>query len=231
MISHLDVFKKDVGAIGIGTMIVFIAMILVAGIAAAILTQTANKVESRAMQTGIETIGEVAGGLEVCAIEGKVNYSGGTYNGMEYLAIMVEVRPGSSDIDLNQTYILLCNEDKQAMLKYGGYNTAYAPFNTSVDPSGSLFDTGNWKTNYSNEYFGIIVLKDDDGSCQKTGPVINRGDKVVLTIYCGPGGAFGSFIPEGTEITGKVVPEKGLPGVISFVTPSTYTRCIYDLYP
>ena len=43
--------KKDVGSIGIGAMIVFIAMVLVAGIAASVLIQTSTTLESQAMAT------------------------------------------------------------------------------------------------------------------------------------------------------------------------------------
>ena len=52
--------RKDVGAIGIGAMIVFIAMVLVAGIAASVLVQTSTNLESRAMKTGSDTIDEVS---------------------------------------------------------------------------------------------------------------------------------------------------------------------------
>ena len=62
--------KKDVGAIGIGAMIIFIAMVLVAGIAASVLVQTANRLETQAMETGAETTDEVSTGLRVVDIEG-----------------------------------------------------------------------------------------------------------------------------------------------------------------
>ena len=64
---------KDVGSIGIGAMIVFIAMVLVEGIAASVLIQTSTKLESQAMRTGSETIAEVATGLAVQDISGHVN--------------------------------------------------------------------------------------------------------------------------------------------------------------
>jgi len=60
----------DIGDMGIGAMIVFIAMVLVAGIAASVLIQTANRLEIQAMETGQETIGEVSTGLAVTGISG-----------------------------------------------------------------------------------------------------------------------------------------------------------------
>ena len=96
MKSLRKLMDKDVGAIGIGAMIVFIAMVLVAGIAASVLVQTSTKLESQAMKTGSETIDEVSTGLAVFDIVGKTNASD-----LGYLAITVRPRAGASDIDLN----------------------------------------------------------------------------------------------------------------------------------
>ena len=158
--------KKDVGSIGIGAMIVFIAMVLVAGIAASVLIQTSTKLESQAMRSGQETIAEVSTGLAVFDIEGKTGASD-----LRDLAITVRARAGTSDVDLNETTILITDGTTKALLTYYGWSDADL-FNASVDADdGQLFGTGNW-SNLTNDYFGIIVLEDADGSCTQTNPVM-----------------------------------------------------------
>jgi len=213
--------KKDVGAIGIGAMIVFIAMVLVAGIAASVLIQTSTKLESQAMRSGQETIAEVSTGLAVFDIEGKTGTS-------DLRDLTVRARAGASDVDLNETTILITDGTTKALLTYYGWSDADL-FNASVDADdGQLFGTGNW-SNLTNDHFGIIVLEDADGSCTQTNPVINKGDKVVLTVRCSATQLFGAEIPERTDIYGQVIPEVGSPGIISFTTPASYNDVVYDL--
>jgi flagellin FlaB len=223
--------RKDVGSIGIGAMIVFIAMVLVAGIAASVLIQTSNRLEMQAMKTGQDTIEEVSTGIAVFDIEGKRGTD------LRDIAIVVRPRAGSSEIDLNETVILISDGTTKALLTYYGWNDANL-YNSSVNASGQLFapiTAAPWTAgtlawaNLTNDYFGIIVLNDPDGSCTQTNPVINNGDKVALCINASVGLLFNREIPERTEIYGRVIPEFGSPGIISFTTPSTYPDIIYDL--
>ncbi len=215
--------KKDVGAIGIGAMIVFIAMVLVAGIAASVLIQTSTKLESQAMRSGQETIAEVSTGLAVFDIEGKTGTSD-----LRDLAITVRARAGASDVDLNETTILITDGTTKALLTYYGWSDADL-FNASVDADdGQLFGTGNW-SNLTNDHFGIIVLEDADGSCTQTNPVINRGDKVLLCVDTTQSFSATGGINERTDIWGIACPEQGSPGVIAFTTPASYNDNIYDL--
>jgi len=68
--------------------------------------------------------------------------------------------------------------------------------------------------------FGIIVIEDADGSCTYSAPVINRGDRVLLTVNLTA--CFSGGLPERTDVFGMVVPEEGTPGVFAFRTPSSY---------
>ena len=214
--------RKDVGSIGIGAMIVFIAMVLVAGIAASVLIQTSTKLESQAMKSGQETIAEVSSGIAVFDIAGKKGAAD-----LQYLAITVAPRSGSADIDLNETTILISDGTTKSLLTYYGWSDADI-YNSSVDSDGQLFGTGNW-SNLTAEYFGIIVLEDNDGSCAQTTPIINRGDKVVLTLNCSSGKLFNQEIPERTAVFGRVIPEIGSPGMIEFTTPAAYNDDIFDV--
>ena len=96
--------KKDVGSIGIGAMIVFIAMVLVAGIAASVLIQTSTTLETQAMATGSETTAEVASGVAVFDVLG---YAASSSADISKLAIGIRSRAGSEGIDLSQVFLSL----------------------------------------------------------------------------------------------------------------------------
>jgi flagellin FlaB len=224
--------KKDVGSIGIGAMIVFIAMVLVAGIAASVLVQTSNKIQLQALSTGQKTTNEVASGIEVYDIEGMINLTDGNKTDLKFLAIAVKPRAGSSDIDLNETYILISDGNTKALLRYGGHNDADL-FVAAASARGDIFaflTEPQWNKS-NNETFGIAVMQDYDGSIKQQTPVLNRGDKAILFIRCSPweNGTFNREIPVRTEVFGRIVPEFGSPGVIAFTTPKSYFDVIYDL--
>lgn len=101
------------GAIGVGALIIFIAMILVAGITASVLMQTMNSLQEQALQTGLETIRDVSAGLKVTHVSGYTDSSQITQ-----LAIFVEPIAASADLDLNQGYISLSDSTKRVVLSY-----------------------------------------------------------------------------------------------------------------
>jgi len=205
----LEFLKGKRGAMGIGTLIVFIAMVLVAAVAAAVLINTSGFLQQKAMATGKESTEQVASGLSTLQVIGIHDSS--TIN---YLAIYVSPNAGSAPIDLNQTKILITDGKKKAVLKYKGA-TAYNDLTTG----GAITDTSLAAWNLSSGEFGIIVLQDADGSCKNTTPVINKGDIVALTINASANGF--NLVPR-TTVTGSVIPEFGAPAVIEFTTPAAY---------
>jgi flagellin FlaB len=219
----------DWGAIGIGAMIVLIAMILVAGVAASVLISTSNTLQSQAMKTGQQTTREVSSGLKVFSVLGEVNRTGTTgsytYNDLWKLAITVAPKPGSEKIDLNNTYILISDGSTKALLTYQ-YNNSSA-YNDDV--TGDIFGAITDWTALSNATFGIGVLQDYDNSLSRYNPVMTRGDKVILYVYTNSSYVFNSQIGERKDIFGRVIPEVGAPGVIAFTSPQTYVDVIYSL--
>ena len=229
--------NKDVGAIGIGAMIVFIAMVLVAGIAASVLVQTANKLEIQAMQTGDQTTAEVATGVRVTDIEGEKatawEYGNGSWANvtMTNMTITIAPRAGSQDIDLSQTVIEVSDSSRKCILAYNGNDPDYASavhqngvFATPDDSDGTKMMLGQGANT-----FGIIELEDADGSCDATNPVINRGDKVMLTVNLTACFSDGG-VSERSDVWGMVIPEEGAAGSFGFRTPASYTDDVFDLY-
>jgi flagellin FlaB len=215
--------EDDIGDMGIGAMIVFIAMVLVAGIAASVLIQTANRLEIQAMTTGQETTNEVATGLAVVNIEGQ------THGGLiSDITITIRSRAGSGDIDLSQTIIELTDGTTKTLLTYLPADLKFTDF--GAGGTGNVFTAGLWTVgaaNLTSSQFGILVLQDEDSSLSVTHPVINSGDLVMLcvsTSSCFPLG-----VAPRANIMGMVSPEQGSSGIFAFRVPSSLTETVYDL--
>lgn len=190
-------------------------MILVAGVTASVLIQTMNSLQERAIQTGAETIKDISSGLKVTHVSGYTNGSKITR-----LAIVITPITASDGLDLAFGYIFLSDSNKKVVLHYNS-----SCFSSSI--SNGLFNTLN-SSNLSATTYGVMVVRDIDGSCSSTTPVINDGDLVVLLINATK--CF-SGIGTHTAVSGNVNPEYGISGVIGFTTPSTFADTIVDLQP
>jgi len=207
--------KEEVGSIGIGAMIVFIAMVLVAGIAASVLIQTSTKLESQAMKSGQETIAEVSTGIAVTEIEG---YYDGT--SITELGVIVRARAGSAEIDLAETIIELSDSQTKNIFVYDS-----AEFCDTPDIDGDIFALNEFDASATK--FRVVVLEDADGSATDTNPVINKGDYVILCLSVDT--AFSPGLSTRAYIFGQVIPEVGSPGVIAFTTPAAFYETVVEL--
>jgi flagellin FlaB len=210
--SKLHILNDKQGAIGIGALIIFISMILVAGIAANVLIQTMNNLQEKALVTGDETLRDISGGIKVTHISGKANNTK-----INQIAIFISPT-ASSEIDLTNTYISISDTTKNVIMSYnsGVYSST---------ASNGLFNTVN-SSNLTATTYGIIVVRDIDSSCNVNTPTVNDNDLVVLllnTTKCFSG------IGKNEEVFGNIYPEYGMSGVISFTTPSSFIDTIIDL--
>jgi len=211
----LKVLKKDdIGSIGIGAMIVFIAMVLVAGIAASVLIQTSTTLEMQALKTGSQTTEEVATGITVGSVEGY-NSSGSIVR----LAVEIKARAGSPDIDLSQAVVEISDSATKYVLTYD--STKYT---NQTTVNGNVFTAGFYPSGSKTTRFGVIVLQDADSSIISTNPTINFGDHVIIAID----DAFSGIAPR-TDVFGMVISEEGSPGIIGFTTPESYTDPVMEL--
>jgi flagellin FlaB len=211
-------FNRE-GSIGIGALIVFIALVLVAGIAASVIITTSVNLESQTMATGTQTTGEVSAGYAVYSVEAYA----ATGQDISKLAIMVRPIAGTGYIDLSTTYIELSDSTNKVILNYtSSYYSAPSGqndiFGANVFPN--FGGTGDATR------FGLLVVEDADSSMSSTAPLMNRGDKVFICIN-----ATGCFnnIAERSDIWGTVVPEMGTPANFEFRTPSTYSDNVMEI--
>ncbi|MFQ3295597.1 MAG: flagellin FlaB [Natrialbaceae archaeon] len=162
----------DRGQVGIETLIIFIAMILVAAVAAGVLINTAGFLQNKASSTGHESQQQVSNNVIVVSavglIEGKVDEYGSdsgdrfdqdTHDAIDGAYLTVMQSPGSSSIDLAAATVQVIGPRGEETLTYGGINS--------------------WNASALSEEFAVVSENDPDGS----GPVLNeKEDRFDITI-------------------------------------------------
>ena len=203
--------------VGIGTLIVFIAMILVSAVAASVLIKTGETLQQRANKVGLQTTREISSGLAVIDVVGYTNENK-TY--ITHLALTVRPRSGSQDIDLKNT-ILYLKYDRLITLTYSDQD-GYVASRVSSD---GVFHTLNVSLNATT--FGIIALHDADDSIYRNYGM-NVGDKAIIIVNLSA--AFNSTgLPPRASISGSFVPEVGAPGTFDAAAPCVFTNRIVEL--
>jgi flagellin FlaB len=218
MIERIEPTTDDRGQVGIGTLIVFIAMVLVAAIAAGVLINTAGFLQSSAEETGQQSSEQVTNRLEIVNTVGTSLNPSADPDTVETLEVTVKQAPGAANIDLGQTVAQYTSDDGAADLTFG--DTVASDVN-SIESDGS-FD--------GSQSFGVVEIQDVGGDSIDTtndDPVLNDpADRAKLVFIAGDddgtnGGNIEDGLQEGETATIQLNTQSGGTTTVTLSVPET----------
>lgn len=122
------------GQVGIGTLIVFIAMVLVAAIAAGVLINTAGLLQAQAQQTGEETTAEVSDVIQIEEAIGTDSQDGNSDGQLDLVNISVRLASGSDPINVSKMSYTVSSPRGSAIVINGNPNDrGSSPANDSTE--------------------------------------------------------------------------------------------------
>ncbi len=201
--------EDEEGAMGVGTLIVFIAMVLVAAVAASVLIDTANKLQQQAQKTGDQAIQEVSTAFTVKDVFAWNGGSDSSASGeIGNITLKVGLAAGAPAQDLNQTVIQVSN--------YTGEANLVALSTDSEDPD------SNQANGVHYDWTQIIEQEGDKDQYLEQGDIYN----ITINVYDAlPGDHIGTQ----EEINIDIMPKHGTPTYERITTPAVINTKIVDL--
>lgn len=171
------------GQVGIGTLIIFISMVLVAAIAAGVLINTAGSLQTQAEATSEESRNLVSERIDVVSTVGIVDDSdNGT---LGEIRIRVRGAVGSDQIDLSETTMQIIGPDGSENLVFTGtpqLNTTQSENGTALNSTNEIPENG----------FAVQNLQGDFVSVDNA--IMSNRDNQYYTIILDPSNEpFGNF--------------------------------------
>lgn len=195
------------GQTGIGNLIIFIAMIIVAAITANVFMQTATELQNQALETGKQARETVSTYAKVTGISA----TDGNDGDVEDFRVELRLAPGSGGMDLSKAMLSGDTRD-------GGITWTYSN-KSCVNDSVNGYHTN---TSAENGTFTVKYLVRGDNSQDG---YLQRGDMIELCF------STGNSIGEDENLALRFTPSVGIPTVAEFVTPEVIVNQRERLYP
>jgi len=186
--------RDERGQVGIGTLIVFIAMVLVAAIAAGVLINTAGFLQSTSEATGQESTSQVVNRLEITGATGD-DISSGTISKVH---LTVTQAPGADNINLENVTV-------QWVGPSGTYNIVHTDATQSADGpfTTSAIKDDDGSAPVVNDPDDRVEMNFDIGSGDDFGEDLAGGETVRLDISTQSGGSITTTLVVPESVDGK----------------------------
>ncbi|MFA5861821.1 MAG: archaellin/type IV pilin N-terminal domain-containing protein [Candidatus Thermoplasmatota archaeon] len=154
--------KNDHAEVGVGTLIVFIAMVLVAAVAAAVLINTTGTLQQRAQSTGKEATQEVSSNLKVLNVYGVRN---NTSVDIWDIDVNIELSAGALPMDLTELIVRYSdgtttrnyNHSTSTLADGAAGNTFFVPTWVRGTGTGDVMEAGDLVQLHFNLYSGTLA--------------------------------------------------------------------------